>query len=104
MYLNPSTKVNPQLAPYFAVVRETLGGQLSFPHSMDLEIYSSWTVRQIIWKASEPVSDRVRPEPGWHRYIIAVSNSSAHAAHFNSAVYTALLLIANHLVRLIPAM
>ena len=27
--------------------------------------------RQIIWKASGPVSDRVRPEPGRHRHIIA---------------------------------
>ena len=34
----------------------------------------SGSSRQIIWKASKPVSDRVRPEPGWHRNIIAVSN------------------------------
>ena len=34
----------------------------------------SGSSRQIIWKASEPVSDRVRPEPGWHRHIIAVSD------------------------------
>ena len=30
--------------------------------------------RQTIWKASEPASKRVRPEPGWQRHIIAVSN------------------------------
>ena len=43
--------------------------------------------RQIIWKASEPVSDRVRPEPGWHSYIIAVSDLSACVVQFNSADY-----------------
>ena len=35
----------------------------------------SGSSRQINRKASEPVSDRVRPEPGRHKYIIAVSDN-----------------------------
>ena len=38
-------------------------------------------------KASELVSERVRPKPGWHRHNIAVNNLSAHVAHFGSVVY-----------------
>lgn len=44
----------------------------------------SGSSRQIIWKASEPVSDRVRPEPGWLRYIIAVSDQPACVVKFTS--------------------
>ena len=47
----------------------------------------SGSSRQIIWKASEPVSNRVRLEPGWLRQIIAVSNLSAHVAQYISATY-----------------
>ena len=43
--------------------------------------------RQIIWKASKPVSDRVRPEPGWLGHIIAVSDLSAYLVQFTSADY-----------------
>ena len=35
----------------------------------------SGSSRQINRKASEPVSDRVIPEPGRHKYIIAVSDN-----------------------------
>ena len=48
----------------------------------------SGSSRQINRKASGPVSNRVKPEPGWHSHIIAVSNLSAHVAHFTSADYT----------------
>ena len=48
----------------------------------------SGSSRQIIRKASGPVSVGVRPEPGWHRNIIAVSNLSAHVVQFTSAHYT----------------
>ena len=56
----------------------------------------SGSSRQIIRKASGPVSVGVRPEPGWHRNIIAVSNLSAHVVQFTSAHYT-LCVCAFHL-------
>ena len=35
-----------------------------------------------------PVSDRVTPEPGWHRHVIAVGDLSAHVSHITAAAYT----------------
>ena len=38
---------------------------------------TAWVIsgpgRQISWKASQPVSKRIRPEPRWPGHIIAVS-------------------------------
>ena len=41
----------------------------------------SGSSRQIIWKASGPVSNRVRPESGWLGHIIAVSDRVVGVLH-----------------------
>ena len=46
----------------------------------------SGSSRQIIWKVWEPVSDGIRPEPGWHTHHRS-QRLPACLGHFISAVY-----------------
>ena len=48
--------------------------EVTVPRAVGVVSTISGSGRQTIWKASEPASKRVRPEPGWQRHTIAVSN------------------------------
>ena len=69
--------------------RDLMSGsyQVTAPMAFGAKSAISASSRQINRKASGPVSNRVRPEPGWHGNIIAVSNLSARVSQYISAAY-----------------